>query len=138
MNLESPPASSYELWAHKSGERFIQTIMNSGRGSLEVIHSARMAMLCQEHDSTALITWLRNTWALVQHYDNMEGLPRLAHTSDQWLSSHLPSVRDDLNFTIYNSMIYKWRTENFSDEDDDPTPFHEAIVRDIGQYTAST
>ena len=109
---------------------FVQIVMNSGRKSLEVMRLAHMARLNEQSNSEALVAWLWDTWALVEQRwcpttGSYHGL--FAHTSDQYLESHVPSLQFDLMFTLWDSFQYLCRDDTLVSESDLLTALHKAI-----------
>lgn len=115
---------------------FVQIVMNSGRKSLEVMRLAHMARLYQENDREALVAWLWDTWATVEQKlspspessDHESTILRFAHTRDEYLGRHVPSLQFDLQYTLWDNSHYAFRTDDLTGDFDFETSLQKAVA----------
>jgi hypothetical protein len=110
---------------------FINTVMLSGRRSLEVLQMAYLARVGGQNNPADTITWLRDIWALIDEFvgTDVENLPhgRLPSTGDEWLNNHIPSIHHDSRFTLWDNLEYSLRTDIYADEERAKAALDDAI-----------
>lgn len=92
-----------------AGFLFVKIVMASGRKSLEVLYLADLAKHGLDHNSDTIVAWLKDIWTLVNktfHSARESGLPTLPYTEDRWLERHIPSMENDIEYTISGYLPY--------------------------------
>lgn len=125
--------ADYDLVEHSADSReylFIQSIMSSGRRSLEILQTAYQVKLGRDDSSEALVLWLREIWALVGDLARPERRAELQKSlclEDDWLSVHVPSLALDSQFTLEGDLMYPLRIRPWSTQGE----AHEALKKAI-------